>query len=201
MLARPGACEVAALIRRFPAMVIDEAHQTSPCKPSTSEPQGELTLKTPGRKRFCRVIPFSYLLCSIGMVAGAETGQEQLAEQARRNWPAKVRQAFGFEDARLWRGGIAVTSPRKSGTGALKWAKHAKNPSLECRTGPYDLSAFNVMSFWLHSSQASEATFMVILPSTRKAGGPVLPGLESEPLSGHCGNDARDRHRLRLVLQ
>jgi heparinase II/III-like protein/uncharacterized protein DUF4962/carbohydrate binding protein with CBM11 domain len=109
------------------------------------------------------------LLLLTSVASAAETKQER-ARQIKQSLPKQVRQAFGFEDARLWKGGTLVASPRKSGAGALKWAKHTENPTLECRLAPFDLSAFNVLSFWLHSSQAGDATFMVILPSTREAG-------------------------------
>ena len=113
----------------------------------------------------------SCMLTSMGMIASAtEAEQQQLAEQAKRSWSEEVRQAVGFEDARLWSGGTQVASPRKSGAGAVKWDMHTKNRSLDCETVPHDLSAFNVISFWLHSSHASEATFMVVLPSTRETG-------------------------------
>ncbi len=109
------------------------------------------------------------LLLLASVASAAETEQER-ARQIKQSLPKQVRQAFGFEDARLWKGGTLVASPRKSGAGALKWAKHTENPRLECRLAPFDLSAFNVLSFWLHSSEAGDATFMVILPSTREAG-------------------------------
>ncbi|TWU39707.1 heparinase II/III domain-containing protein [Novipirellula artificiosorum] len=102
-------------------------------------------------------------------VAHTEETKQPLARQVKRGLPLQVQQAFGFEDARLWSGGTPVTSPRRSGA-AMKWEKHTKNPTLECRLSPFDLSAFNVMSFWLHSNQAGDATFMVILPSTREKG-------------------------------
>ena len=107
------------------------------------------------------------LLCGIALAGEAE---EQQAQQAKEAWPDEVRQALGFEDAGLWGGGAVVASPRKSGAGALKWDMHTKTPGLDCTTGPHDLSAFNRMSFWLHSSHANGATFMVILPSTREKG-------------------------------
>ncbi len=116
------------------------------------------------------------MMLLIGVVARGAVAQPaesqqvalQRARQAKQSWPAALRRAWEFENGPAWRGGTFVRSPRRSGTGAMQWSKHTKNPSLECVLGPLDLSAFNVMSFWLHSNAASDATFMVILPSTRK---------------------------------
>jgi len=116
-------------------------------------------------------VQFICILASISMiVSAAEVEQQQLAEQVKQSWSEEIRQVIGFENARLWSGGTQVTSPRKSGAGALKWDMHTKNPALECPAVPHDLSAFNVMSFWLHSSDTKAATFMVIMTSTRQAG-------------------------------
>ena len=125
----------------------------------------------PNTTRFESVSLITLLLLatSATIASAAETKQER-ARQIKRDLPKQVRQAFGFEDARLWKGGTLVTSPKKSGSGALKWENHTENSTLECRLAPFDLSDFNVMSFWLHSSQAGDATFMVILPSVREKG-------------------------------
>jgi hypothetical protein len=93
-----------------------------------------------------------------------------IKKAAEQSWSEDIHSALGFEDARLWKGGTEVTSPRKSGAGAVKWDMHTDNPRLECDGGPHDLSAFNRMTLWLHSSHANDTTFMVILPSTHEAG-------------------------------
>jgi len=87
------------------------------------------------------------------------------AEVARQAWPAGTVQAFEFEADGLWSDGEIVAEPRKSGTAALRWAKHTENPGISCLRLPKDLSAFNTMSFWLHSSHANDATFMIIMES------------------------------------
>jgi hypothetical protein len=121
-------------------------------------------------KRVWRLAGLGCALVLIGAIAGAAETDRQRAEQAKRIWPEEIREALGFEDARLWKGGTLVASPRKSGAGAMNWDKHTKNPTLDCAAGPHDVSAFNLMSFWLHSSHANGATFMVIMESAREAG-------------------------------
>lgn len=105
--------------------------------------------------------------CLLLLMSSAALCRESERKQA---WPQEFRQAFGFEDTEFWSGGELVASPRKSGDGAIKWDMHTKNSRLDCKVGPLDLSAFNVMSFWLHSSHADNATFMVILTSTHEPG-------------------------------
>ena len=100
--------------------------------------------------------------------AGADP--EGKTESAKRAWTNEVRRALGFEDAALWRGGTAVPEPKRTGNAAMRWEKHTTNTSLECLQTPSDLSAFNVMSFWLHSSHADSATFMIIVESQREEG-------------------------------
>jgi len=134
-----------------------------------------MMLQTSNRKRIRRLAGLTSTLVLVSAVAcAAEADQQQAdqqqAEQAKQAWPEEVRQAFGFEDARCWGGGTLVTSPRKSGDGALKWDMHTKTPALSRTAGPHDLSAFNRMSFWLHSSHSNGATFMVILKSVREKG-------------------------------
>lgn len=109
------------------------------------------------------------LAVSFDSVAAPTVGKA-VAERAKQNWPEDVVRAFGFEDAELWSGGALVASPKKAGAGAMRWATHTENTSLSCRNAPRDLSAFNTMSFWLHSSHANDATFMIILDSNREKG-------------------------------
>lgn len=93
----------------------------------------------------------------------------QAAAAAKQGWPAEVRRAFGFEDVSLWDGEVQlVTEPVKDGEHAIQWSQHAENTSLSCLASPTDLSAFNVMSFWLHSSHANGETFMIIVESRRE---------------------------------
>jgi hypothetical protein len=102
---------------------------------------------------------------------GAEPVAPALAaERARQAWTDETRQAFGCENAAFWHGGTLVAEPRKAGQGALRWDRHTVNPAIECLRVPTDLSAFNLMSFWLHSSLANNATFMLIIGSTREPG-------------------------------
>ena len=117
------------------------------------------------------------LLClSLGVIPGVGWGAEPVvasaaaAEKAMQAWSAETRQAFGCEDAAFWRGGTIVAEPRKAGQGALRWERHTKNNAVECLRVPADLAAFNVMSFWLHSSHANKATFMIIAGSPREPG-------------------------------
>lgn len=110
------------------------------------------------------------LVTALGRAAEEPGPSASAAEAARHAWSDEVRQALGCEDAALWRGGSAVAEPRKAGQGALRWDHHTANPSLECLRFPTDLSAFNTLSFWLHSNQASKGTFMVIATSTREPG-------------------------------
>jgi len=95
-------------------------------------------------------------------------GAGQGAEGVKQAWSDEIKEALGFENAESWRGGVVVSSPKKAGQGALRWDKHTANGSLECLKAPRDLSAFNVMSFWLHSSHANSATFMIIVESKRE---------------------------------
>ncbi len=127
---------------------------------------------TRGSKSICQVIGFSCIWSLIALVAAVAAAEQSIqgAGEAKRNWSQNVQRAIGFEDAQFWSDGTAVSSPRKSGTAALRWDKHTKHPTLECGSAPHDLSAFNVMTFWLHSNQARDATFMVILESPREAG-------------------------------
>ncbi len=107
-----------------------------------------------------------WIAASCEAAHAGEDNRQQKAEQVRRSWSSEVRLALEFEETSQWHGGRHVTSPRKSGGGALKWDRHIKNSMLECQTVPHDLSAFNIVSFWLHSNLASDETFMIILPST-----------------------------------
>ncbi len=127
-------------------------------------------LRRLNRGRAWRVAGLGCVFMLLSGIALAGEAEEQQAQQAKQAWSNEIRQALGFEDAACWDGGTVVTSPRKSGAGALKWDLHTKDPGLDCTTGPHDLSAFNRMSFWLHSGHANGATFMVILPSTREKG-------------------------------
>ncbi|MBN2450245.1 MAG: discoidin domain-containing protein [Lentisphaeria bacterium] len=97
--------------------------------------------------------------------AAAPVASRESAEAAKRSWSAEMRAGLGFEDGAFWSGGVVVSEPRRSGAGAMRWERHEQNPGLECRLAPLDLSAFNVMSFWLHSSHANDATFMIIAES------------------------------------
>jgi len=94
--------------------------------------------------------------------------EARAAGTAKQAWSQEIRDALGFETAELWTGGTFVTEPKQSGTGAMRWDHHAVNGALECRTAPADLSAFNKMSFWLHSNRADNATFMIIVESRSK---------------------------------
>lgn len=105
------------------------------------------------------------LTCTLTLAA--DDSAQQRAVECKNNWAPEIRRAFSCDDLSLWSNGTRVSSPRKSGAGAIKWDRHLKTPSLECKVFPHDLSAFNVMSFWMHSNQASDATFMVILHSAR----------------------------------
>ncbi len=95
-------------------------------------------------------------------------GPQEDAAAVKASWPAAVRQALAFESAEPWHGGTVVASPRKGGAGALRWDTHTTNASLDWTEAPADLSAFNTMSFWLHSSHANSATFMIIVESKHK---------------------------------
>ncbi len=114
----------------------------------------------------------------IGLVAGtmclagalAQEGGAVGAEQAKAAWSDEMRGALGFEAARWWDGGETVAEPRKGGQAAIRWARHRTNGSLACRLAPLDLSAFNTLSFWLHSSHANGETFMIIAESQRQEG-------------------------------
>lgn len=106
-------------------------------------------------------------LCLTSRSRASETPRAQLAEAAKQAWSQDVRDAFGFESAAQWSGGTFVTEPKQSGKGALQWDRHTVNNSLECRRAPADLSAFNVLSLWVHSQRADNATFMIIVESRR----------------------------------
>ncbi|MCC7493880.1 MAG: discoidin domain-containing protein [Fimbriimonadaceae bacterium] len=99
----------------------------------------------------------------------AEPPSEARATAARAAWPAALAAALGCEDAAGWDGGEAVAEPRHSGQQALRWVP-SKQGSLTLRQRPLDLSAFNTLSFWLHSAAANGDTFMVIAESQRQAG-------------------------------
>ena len=85
-------------------------------------------------------------------------------------WPDAVKQAMEFEGKGSWSGGSVVTDPKVSGAGAMKWAKRASNGRLNCKHAPKDLSAFNTMSFRLHSSHANGETFIIVMESKREKG-------------------------------
>ena len=111
---------------------------------------------------FCVSVCLAVPLCCLG---APKEGAKAAAEQAKQSWSEEIRQTLGFESAELWQGGTLVSSPKKAADGAIRWAKHTENTSLVCLKAPADLSAFNTMSFWLHSSHANDATFMIILES------------------------------------
>ncbi len=97
-------------------------------------------------------------------------GSEAAAAKAKAAWSADQRAAFGFEDAKFWDGGETATALKQSGAAAVRWAKHKTNGGLTCSIAPLDLSAFNTVSFWLHSDQANGETFMIIAESLREQG-------------------------------
>ena len=115
------------------------------------------------------LLPVLVGLCVTSRVGWAgESPGMQAADAARQAWSQEIRDALGFESAEFWSGGSLVTEPRRSGRGAIRWDQHAVNGSLACLQTPGDLSAFNRMSFWLHSDRATNATFMIIVESRSK---------------------------------
>ncbi|MDA3927173.1 MAG: heparinase II/III family protein [Kiritimatiellae bacterium] len=100
----------------------------------------------------------------------APTQAELAAEAICAAWPDAVKQAMEFEGEGSWRGGSVVAAPRVSGAGAMKWEKHASNGRLDCKHAPKDLSAFNTMSFQLHSSHANGGTFVIVMESNCEKG-------------------------------
>lgn len=100
-----------------------------------------------------------------GETPAEDTPAAAAAEAARQAWTPEIRHALGFESADGWSGGTLVSEPTRSGQAALRWDQHTAHGSLECLHAPADLSAFNTMSFWLHSQRADNATFMVIIES------------------------------------
>jgi hypothetical protein len=114
-------------------------------------------------------LPIVVGLCAMPRSGWAvESPSAQAAVAAKQGWSQETRDALGFESAELWTGGSLVTEPKRSGEGAIRWDRHTVNGSLVCLQAPTDLSAFNRMSFWLHSNRASNATFMIILESRSK---------------------------------
>ncbi len=118
---------------------------------------------------------FPYACVAIVFTASCGAGfgspaSKAAAEKAKQAWSDDIKNALGFEDAALWRGGTLVAEPKKSGDAALRWDKHTQNSSMECLKAPRDLSAFNTMSFWLHSNLAGRETFMIIIESRRQKG-------------------------------
>ena len=111
-----------------------------------------------------------FLFCLAGAFGAPAAVGKAAAETVRRGWSGDVLQTLGFEDVAFWAGGTLVSSPKKSGAGAVRWSTHTETSSLACRNTPRDLSAFNTMSFWLHSSHANDATFMIIFDSNREKG-------------------------------
>ena len=109
-------------------------------------------------------------LATLGALPCLCAGASSTADKAKQGWSDEIRNALGFEDAELWQGGTTVAEPKKAGDAAVRWAMHTANGSLLCLKAPSDLSAFNVMSFWLHSSHANRATFMIIAESQRQKG-------------------------------
>jgi len=97
-------------------------------------------------------------------------GSEAAAAKAKAAWSADQIAAFGFEDARYWDGGETATDLRQAGQAAVRWAKHKTNGGLGLTIKPLDLSAFNTVSFWLHSDKANGETFMIIAESLREPG-------------------------------
>ena len=111
------------------------------------------------------------VLCLIACrpcAAASSAQRKAAAERAKAAWSPDVKAAFGFEKEGSWSGGTFVSSPRKGGEKALRWEKHTKTGGVRCVNAPRDLSAFNVMSFWLHSSHANGATFYIIAESRRE---------------------------------
>jgi hypothetical protein len=117
-----------------------------------------------------RRLALAVLLCCAVSASTATSDDQAAAEAARAAWTEDTRRALACEDAGLWTGVEAVSEPRKSGQNALRWARHTRNPSVRCLAAPGDLSAFNTLSFWLHSNVAKDATFMMILESPREPG-------------------------------
>ena len=109
-------------------------------------------------------------LCALPCSGMAAPGASAAAEKVKESWSEEIRNALGFEAAELWQGGTTVAEPRKVGDHAVRWDKHTANGSLVCSKAPSDLSPCNIMSFWLHSSHANNATFMIIMESQRKKG-------------------------------
>jgi hypothetical protein len=116
------------------------------------------------------IVCLSLVLSSLGQGAPTKAALVTAAQAARAAWSEDTRQAFGFEKDGLWSAGEIVQEPRKAGQGALRWDKHTQNSGIGCLKAPSDFSAFNAMSFWLHSSHANNATFMIIFESPREKG-------------------------------
>ena len=114
------------------------------------------------------MVVLATLCVALSCMAAGDAAAKMAAERAKRSWSKEIKSALGFESAEFWRGGVAASSPKKSGNGAVRWEKHTTNRSVEWLNAPRDLSAFNVMSFWLHSSHANDATFMIIVGSKRE---------------------------------
>ena len=109
-------------------------------------------------------LPLFLLGCAIAARA-ADDPKVAAAAAAQAAWSPDLRAALGFEEAKFWDGGETVTDPRKSGDAAVQWAQHKSNSSLTLQLAPLDLSAFNTISFWVHSSAANGETFMLIADS------------------------------------
>jgi hypothetical protein len=92
------------------------------------------------------------------------------AAAVQAGWSEDTRRALACEDAAFWPGAELVTEPKQGGEGALRWAEHTTNNSISCQPFPADISAFNTLSFWLHSNVAKDATFMIVIESPREKG-------------------------------
>lgn len=114
-------------------------------------------------RRVLVAVGAAYLAAAMGGSFAADN-LKQAAEKARQAWTAEHKRVMGFENGADW-GGATVTSPVKQGKGAVRWDKHTENSSIQSSAIPHDLSAFNVISFWLHSNAANDATFMIVLNS------------------------------------
>ena len=102
----------------------------------------------------------------IGCVfCGVRTSVCRAGEDVPPAWPEAIQNALQFENADAWQGGKLVADPIKQGKAALQWSMHTKKSSIKCLDAPGDLSAFNTMSFWVHSKMADDSTFVILFES------------------------------------
>ncbi len=68
------------------------------------------------------------------------------------------------DDANQWTSGTLETEIVHEGTGALRW-DHGTAAAVDLRQAPTDWTAYNGLSFWMHSAEATGSRFMLLIYS------------------------------------